>query len=382
MLLSMVLVIVVTYSCALYQPVAGDDQPQLDPPTNSTDRDDDDDRPLAARRARRLHRRLPKRIRDILPEPAPPLPPPPTMADIETTVAVPSTPARITESIVGCVRRVLRTPRNTFGLIRQYFADKFPEHDPEENLSLQDLSSLPATDSQDSTAASTKNFYPYPNENSFRLGDWYWNHGAQKSHEDFRALLDIVGDASFHPRQIRDTKWDHIDRQLAADDGEWTDEGDGWRKSSVTIPIPFHRRMAFPGPRHYVVTDFHHRPLVSVIREKLKNHGDNRLFHYEPYELFWQPNDDRPEVRVHGELYTSPAFVEAHQQLQDSPGEPDCNLPRVVLGLMFASDSTHLTSFGNTKLWPLYCYFGNESKYRRCKPSCNLCCHVAYFQKV
>src|ERR1700726_1142196 len=183
---------------------------------NSTDDNDVDDRPLAVRRMRRLHRRLPKRIRDILPEPPPPLPPSPAMVDIEATIAIPSTSARITQSVVRCIRRALRTPRNAFGLIRQYCADKFPEHDPEENLSLQDLSSLPTTDPQDSTA-STTDFHPYPNENSFRLGDWYWNHGAQKSHEDFRALLDIIGDASFHPRQVRVTRWDNIDRQLAAD---------------------------------------------------------------------------------------------------------------------------------------------------------------------
>jgi hypothetical protein len=49
---------------------------------------------------------------------------------------------------------------------------------------------------------------------------------------------------------------------------------------------------------------------------------------------------------------------------------------------MFWSDATHLTAFGNAKLWPCYMFFGNESKYRRCKPSCNLCSHVAYFQTV
>jgi len=47
---------------------------------------------------------------------------------------------------------------------------------------------------------------------------------------------------------------------------------------------------------------------------------------------------------------------------------------------MFWSDATHLTAFGNTKLWPLYMFFGNESKYRRCKPSHHLCEHIAYFQ--
>lgn len=47
---------------------------------------------------------------------------------------------------------------------------------------------------------------------------------------------------------------------------------------------------------------------------------------------------------------------------------------------MFWSDATQLTSFGNAKLWPCYLFFGNKSKYRRCRPSCNLCCHVAYFE--
>ncbi|KJA18100.1 hypothetical protein HYPSUDRAFT_145489 [Hypholoma sublateritium FD-334 SS-4] len=49
---------------------------------------------------------------------------------------------------------------------------------------------------------------------------------------------------------------------------------------------------------------------------------------------------------------------------------------------MFGSDATHLTSFGSAALWPCYMYFGNESKYRRCKPTCNLCNHIAYFQKL
>lgn len=49
---------------------------------------------------------------------------------------------------------------------------------------------------------------------------------------------------------------------------------------------------------------------------------------------------------------------------------------------MFASDATMLASFGTAKLWPLYLYFGNDSKYRRGKPSENLCEQVAYFEKV
>ncbi|KAF8834366.1 hypothetical protein BDN67DRAFT_992678 [Paxillus ammoniavirescens] len=96
------------------------------------------------------------------------------------------------------------------------------------------------------------------------------------------------------------------------------------------------------------------------------------IFHYEPYELQWQPPHREHNIRVYGELFTSNAFIEAHQKLQDSPLEPGCDLPRVVAGMMFWSDATQLSSFGSAKLWPLYLYFRNH----------NLCTHVAYFQTL
>lgn len=102
----------------------------------------------------------------------------------------------------------------------------------------------------------------------------------------------------------------------------------------------------------------------------------------EPYKLLWQPSEDHPKVRLHGELYTSDAFLEEHQALQDSPGESGCDLPRVVVGCMLYSDQTHLTAFGDNHLWPAYLHLGNDTKYDRCKPSCNLCSHVAYFETV
>jgi hypothetical protein len=126
----------------------------------------------------------------------------------------------------------------------------------------------------------------------------------------------------------------------------------------------------------------YHRSLVAVLREKLANVQDSKLFHCEPYELHWTPPHLDVEVAIYGDLYTSPAFHEAHREVQNLPAEPGCDLPRVVAGPMFWSDATQLTSFGNAKLWPTYMYFGNESKYRRCKPSCHLSNHVANFETV
>jgi Plavaka transposase len=263
-----------------------------------------------------------------------------------------------------------------------------PSHDPEEHIDLEDLSDNPPlvpSPSQDDTP-----FYPYPNESSFRLGEWYWNNGVQKSLESFRSLVEIVGDPRFHAEDIRHTNWKGIDANLAVnefderpdDEAQWIDEDAGWKRTPISISVPFHSRTKKPGPQDFMVGDFYHRSLVSVIREKLANIEDIRHFHYEPFELFWRPTDTASDIRVHGELYTSPTFLEAHRELQDSPREPGCELPRVVVAMMFWSDATQLTSFGTAQLWPGYLHFGNESKYRRCKPTSHLCNHVAYFQAV
>ncbi|KIM64237.1 hypothetical protein SCLCIDRAFT_40055, partial [Scleroderma citrinum Foug A] len=104
--------------------------------------------------------------------------------------------------------------------------------------------------------------------------------------------------------------------------------------------------------------------------------------HYEPYELCWQPPHKAKDVRVYGELYTSGSFLTAHHQLQDSLPELRCALPRRIITLMLLSDATQLTTFGTAKLWPLYIYMGNESKYMHCQPSVNLCSHAAYFHTL
>jgi Plavaka transposase len=340
-----------------------------------------------------------KKLQDVLPQPPPALPPAGWEIAASTSQQASQSPPSGSFSLsgdpisnsescrgpspglVGGLRRVLETSRNSFGLFRRYFSQRFPSHDPESEVDISSLSNIVGSETEPPIPA----YGPYLNKNSFRLGEWYWNHGVQKSQADFKELVNIVGDVDFQPSEIRSANWDKINRQLVegdCDKGEWVDEVAGWVTSPINISVPFHRYTQNPGPRNFVTGNFHHRSLVSVIREKLSNENDTAHFHFDPYELLWQPHDNQDPVRVHGELYTSPAFIEAHNALQESPSEPGCELPRVIVALMFWSDSTHLTNFGKAKLWPLYMFFGNESKYRRGKPSCNLCEHVAYFETV
>ncbi len=74
-------------------------------------------------------------------------------------------------------------------------------------------------------------------------------------------------------------------------------------------------------------------------------------------------------------------MIEAHMNLQRSSPEPGCELERVVVALMFWSDSTHLANFGTASLWPLYLFFGNQSKWLRGKPRTASCHHIAYIPK-
>jgi hypothetical protein len=290
------------------------------------------------------------------------------------------------------ILKYFRTAQNLFGLCRKQYTTEHPSHDPEDHVTPQDLyeagtnvillaDKLPPLGDQ--------SFYPYPNQNSFSLGDWYWNQGIQKSQEGFRKLIDIIGDPDFKPGDIHFANWTKINVVLAenvddddhcSSDHRWLGDDIGWKHTAISISVPFHHHMSILGPQSYLAGDLYHRSIVSAIKERVTN--DDRHFHYEPYELLWKCSDEAEEVRVHGELYTSAAFLSEHKALLESLAEPGCDAPRAIVALMFWSDETHLTSFGNAKLWPCYMYFGNDSKYRRAKPSCHLCNHIAYFQTV
>jgi hypothetical protein len=191
---------------------------------------------------------------------------------------------------------------------------------------------------------------------------------------------------------VQHTNWNKIDADLGKNDfdrsGEptgggdedWIGEDAGWHMTPITISIPFHHKAKASGQKNYLVGDLYHHSIVAVIHEKLANMLDKRHFYFEPFKLFWKPTPTSSDICMHRELYTSPVILGAHHMLQDSPREPGCNLQCCMVAIMFFSDGTHLMSFGTAKLWPGY--FGNESKYKQCKPSCHLANHIVYFQEV
>jgi Plavaka transposase len=106
------------------------------------------------------------------------------------------------------------------------------------------------------------------------------------------------------------------------------------------------------------------------------------FYHLTPFRLFWKPTADTEPERVVTELYNSDAFLDEYEKLQHQPKEPGCDLERVIAALMVWSDSTHLANFGQASLWPIYIFFGNQSKYSRAKPSHFAAHHLAYLPSV
>ena len=144
-------------------------------------------RSLAERRPRRQNILLPKRYRDIMPQPAPSLPPPglgspsPSLLSITAPEAdTSSTPDAHADTfpLPSRVRRIIRTPRNIFGIVRQYFTAQVPTVDPEEHVTLEDM--LPPSGVNQPLSGNTSScskWWPFPNKNSFLLGNWHWNGG-------------------------------------------------------------------------------------------------------------------------------------------------------------------------------------------------------------
>ncbi|KAG6905478.1 hypothetical protein DXG01_002467 [Tephrocybe rancida] len=344
-----------------------------------------DDRPIAERRRRR-DPRLPERFRDELPQ----LPLKAGTADTAVSNGG--------GCLVSRALQLFKTPCNLFGLSKTYLRSQQPltQYTSDDQATMEDLYdiAIPASSSSISCNADLAHrpaLYPYPNESSFQLGSWFWEGGANKSQSSFNDLVKIITNSNFSLEDIRLTKWVEIDRRLGANEfdqesHEWEDCDAGWRRTDIKIDVPFHHRMLDPGIRSRVVGQLYHRPIVQVIKEKLDRRTANpvqaRNFHYEPYDLRWKPTTNSDEVPVYGEMFSSPAFQKAHLDLQNSPPEPGCDLPRCVVALMIWSDATHLTSFGNAKLWPTYLFCGNDSKFQRCRPTSKLCQHIAYFQTL
>lgn len=220
------------------------------------------------------------------------------------------------------------------------------------------------------------NFGLYPNRSSAQLGNWFWGN-ATKSQADFASLVKLITDDQFKPQEVAGTPFTSIFQELGGASSE--EQVGEWTEVEVPVEVPFGSKDR--QPKTLLVPGLFYRSLIDVIRLACESkHAET--FHFTPYRLIWQPGQGAPDQEVEGEFYTSKDLLNAHDDVQRLPREDGCSLPRAVVALMVASDSTHLTQFGTASLWPAYMMLGNQSKYERGKQSTHGLHHIAYFPKV
>ncbi|KAF7976664.1 hypothetical protein HWV62_6005 [Athelia sp. TMB] len=292
--------------------------------------------------------------------------------------------------VISHVQDVLITTHNRFGLRREY--PHRPSYDPDSAVPDEHLSSYyskyqPRQDGATSTAPSAYHLPPWPFDSMSVYLLMQWLHTGSQLKSDGEADR-LVQSVLCHPEFVlEDVTGFRTQRQAAIldnSDSSTTDAApflaDGWQESSVEISVPLGKEDKRGLFAPFTVHGLHHRSLLSVMKAALAD-ASARYFHFSPFRRFWKPPNG-PDQRVFDEAYTSDAWLEEHEKLQEQANEPDCKLEKVVLGLLCWSDSTHLTSFGMAKLWPLYVYIANLSKYFRGRPGSAAAHHIAYIPSL
>ena len=332
-----------------------------------------DTTPVSARPAvpSRWTIRIPARFRDTLPEP--PLPAPAPLPRVPPVYLIVTNP--------------LKTAVNSFGLFRQYFFR--PSHDPDALVDQSDLSNLaaqaPPPPPSGPNKASRDPPWPFANMSVWRLVRWMSTGSSSKSEGEVDRLVnDVLKAPDFCAEDLRNFNAHRENGRLDVAD-KTTPLKDNFQDASVTINVPAGKLGDPLTTCVYTVPGLRYRKLLNIIKAAFQDPLSCK-FHFTPFSLMHRSPITNDEQRVYGELYNSDEFINEHKRVQNRsplpPDDPGCKLEKVIAALMFWSDSTHLTNFGVAKLWPIYLFFGNLSKYIRSRPSSGACHHLAYIPSV
>ena len=301
-------------------------------------------------------RRAPARFRDILPQPLVPVPAPAPRPQLPTVYLMVTNP--------------LKTITNSFGLFRQYLFHL--SYDPDSLVNPSDLSNLttytPPSLPPVSKETNHNPPWPFTNMSIWRLMRWMNTGSSSKSEGEVDCLVnDVLNAPDFCTADLHNFNAHHENRRLDTADQTNLLE-DRFQVTSITIEVPTGKPDNLSAPHVYSVPGLRYRKLLGVIKTAFQE-PLSRQFHLTPFLLMHQSPVTGTEQRVYGELYNSDEFIQEHKRVQNRspppPDDPTCKLEKVIAALMFWSDATHLANFGTAKLWPIYLFFGNLSKYVR-----------------
>jgi len=315
-------------------------------------------------------RRLPAQFRDVFPEPPLPVEP-----DDPPWTILPHVILHVFDSIC--------TSFNRFGIAHSY--RHRPSYDLDAFLTIDQLS-----DNHDDEAPlpipSTPHALPSPpwpwkNMSIWKLMNWMLTGGRQKSEAEVTRLANILQADDFNPHDLQGFNahtqmklFDNSESSLDENNLQWQD---GWQETLVHIEVPTQERNPNGNGRRFTIGGLFHWPLTDVIHAVFA--GENaKWFHLTPFKWIWRSLVTGREEWIFDKLYTSDAWNDAHDEIQKQQLGNRCKLERAITGLMFWSDATHLAQFGSASAWPVYLFFGNQSKYMRACPTSGACHPVAF----
>lgn len=162
------------------------------------------------------------------------------------------------------------------------------------------------------------------------------------------------------------------------------DDSGQFHEAAVSIEVPSGDENI--PPRRITVQGLLYQKLTDVIKAAFSTDILANRLHYSPFKLFQRSPLTNEDKWVFSELYNSDTFIQEDEAVKRHaplpPDDPDCKLEKVVAAIMVWSDATHLANFGTAKLWPIYMFLGNLSKYIRVLPESRACHHLAYISSV
>uniref|UniRef100_A0AAD5VJF2 C2H2-type domain-containing protein n=1 Tax=Leucocoprinus birnbaumii TaxID=56174 RepID=A0AAD5VJF2_9AGAR len=319
----------------------------------------------------RCNHRLPRRFEDILP-----VPPTGPVADCAQTSVNPaeSAPSRRVTLVVW---EYLRTAVNRFGL-----CDLSNTHSSYRNA--QRMPSTYNQLSEEAPGSDKPSFWPFPNKSIQLFMSWLNDGNTTKSKSEAdRLVRNCILSPDFNPRDMVGFSAHRENRRMDRE-GAKSDLRSWFMESSVNIQVP--TASPAPDPPIFSIPGLLHRDLTEVIRNAFSDHLAH-LLHYSPFKLFHKSSSDSSQSQhIYGEVYSSDAFIEEYKHVQRHgelpPDDPHCKREKSVAALMFLSDATQLTDFGNAKAWPIYLMLGNLSKYVRSDVSSGAMHHLAYIPSL
>ncbi|KAH9911327.1 uncharacterized protein BXZ73DRAFT_108092 [Epithele typhae] len=89
-------------------------------------------------------------------------------------------------------------------------------------------------------------------------------------------------------------------------------------------------------------------------------------------------------LRIYTDASNSPAFLAEEENIRQLPRDPldPADLEYGIIPMILWSDATHLSDFGDAKMWPVYLYFAHLCKYTRGRPTEFAAHHIAYIPSL